>query len=362
MVESKNQSGGKGNKFKPGARAGKSNDNANGVPLLRFGVNTNLHVWKLKMTVMAMQRYGDLARLLERDEYYVPPVVTLEDLAPSSQPTIKVEPGDDSDERDVSSLGRTRKGTTAKSSAPVQEQKSTTSSEMSAFELKIKEGECYELSKHRIKSIAKMRDDRAPFYACIIEHLSRESLDEVKKDSEYDQFDHDKDPLALWLAIKRTHKIGSDSGVNIIKKSDARQKYANAKQGSYEGITAYKERFDYLVDAYVTAGNKELDAEDIATDYLRSLDDSRYKELKYNIENDELMGYNQIPKTLSAMHALACNFKVMKKQSVTNHGTAFATSGSTKNGNNFGTKNGNQNSKGAKDSQDSGGQDCKRPA
>ena len=171
MKESKNQSGGKATKFKPGARAGKSNDNTNGVPMLRYGVNTNLHVWKLKMTVMAMQRYGDLARLLEKDEYYEPPMITLRERAQSSQPTIKVEAGDDSNERDVLSLGRTRKGTTAKGSAPFQEQTSSMSSEMAALEQKIRESEYLELNKHRIKLIAKMQEDRASFYAYIIEHF-----------------------------------------------------------------------------------------------------------------------------------------------------------------------------------------------
>ena len=354
MGESKNQSGAKANKNKSSLKVRKPNSNANGIPLLRFGANTNLHVWKQKLTVKAMQLYGDLARLLEDDEYYVPPMVTLEGSSSSSQ-HITID-ADDSSDKETSSSTRSSKRTTKSSSSVTQEQSSTMSSELGDIELEMKKIYLIELHKNRAKLMAKMESDRTAFYAFMIDHLSRESLDEVKKDDKYDVFFKARDPLGLWLAIKRTHKIGSDSGVSVIKKSDARLKYANAKQGSYESITAYKERFDYLVDAYVTAGNAELADEDLATDYLRSLDDSRYRELKINIENDELMGYNKIPKTLSAMHALACNFKVMKKSSVTNHGTSFATTGSTTKANNSRPQGGRDQQKASNDSSEGGDQ------
>lgn len=162
MGESKNQSGAKANKNKSSLKVRKPNSNANGIPLLRFGANTNLHVWKQKLTVKAMQLYGDLARLLEDDEYYVPPMVTLEGSSSSSQ-HITID-ADDSSDKETSSSTRSSKRTTKSSSSVTQEQSSTMSSELGDIELEMKKIYLIELHKNRAKLIAKIESDRTAFY------------------------------------------------------------------------------------------------------------------------------------------------------------------------------------------------------
>ena len=361
MEKNKNQSSKDKGKFKGSKGRKQTHENNKEIPILRYGASTNLHVWKDRISVEATLKYGNLAQLLEDDAYYEPDMsAPVYQLPPDDSSSINMDSGTSNSEPVVGP-------NTRKSSQRRELGASSSSTNVSSVDDLTQEMMklCWmETVKGAMKEKSTMRSNRPNFYAFMLKYLSRESLDAVKKDEEYPTFSKIKDPLGMWLAIKRTHKIGSDSGVGVIKKADARMKYSNAKQGTYESITAFKERFDYLLDAYETAGNQKLQDEDIATDYLRALDDARYRELKLNIENDELMGYNKIPKMLSQMHALACNFKVFKKQSVTNHGTAFATRDQKKNGSDDdhgdNSNDRNEKSKGQDDSSSGKNQDSKK--
>ena len=45
------------------------------VPLLKFGQGNNWLVFKEKIYTACLEKYGDLARLIENEEYYDPPVI-----------------------------------------------------------------------------------------------------------------------------------------------------------------------------------------------------------------------------------------------------------------------------------------------
>lgn len=42
------------------------------IPKLRYGPNTNLHVWKQRIKTRGKQTFKYLLRLLDEDKYYVP--------------------------------------------------------------------------------------------------------------------------------------------------------------------------------------------------------------------------------------------------------------------------------------------------
>ena len=313
-----------------------------GLPLLKYGPDTNLPTWKVKVMSAAMVQFGNLAKLMSSDGYYKVPLVEPQDQNRANEP---VPDGSTNEESKTSAPSSSSSGMTTRSSRSSENAGRRLDQSQMAIPTTLRAppeiealGEdmvktwILERVKAQSRAEQKMFNERPNFYAFVEQHLSRESLDEIKKHENYKTFDREKDPLALWLAIKQTHEIATDSGVQVFRKHDSRSNYMNAKQGPYESITVFKTRFDYLYDAYINSGNADLNDEDIAADYLRSLDDGRYRELKISLENGELMGDDKMPKTLSAMHALACKFKVLKKASVTNHGTAFATSGNTDGG------------------------------
>ena len=47
-----------------------SNDREARVSLLKYGTNSNFHIWKEKLYFKATQQYGRLARLLKDDKYF----------------------------------------------------------------------------------------------------------------------------------------------------------------------------------------------------------------------------------------------------------------------------------------------------
>ena len=43
------------------------------VPILQFGSGNNFNVFKEKLAIVALEKFGDLARLIETDEYWKQP-------------------------------------------------------------------------------------------------------------------------------------------------------------------------------------------------------------------------------------------------------------------------------------------------
>ena len=180
-------------RFEQRARGSASNSASTSVPILRYGANTNLATFKQKLVAEGMERYGDLARLIELD----PHGFNAEDMK--------------------------------------------------------------DARKARAKLINEMKANRTAFYAFIYNHLSNESIDAIKLTPEYDKINSTKDPLLLWLAVKETHKSATSSNVEAVVRAETRKKYQDAKQGPFESIVGYKERFDFLLDAYNDAENPRMD-------------------------------------------------------------------------------------------------------
>ena len=74
--------------------------------------------------------------------------------------------------------------------------------------------------------------------------------------------------------------------VASVVKTTARDKYESMRQGQFETIITYKQRFDAAVEAYNDIENPEIRDTDIAMDFLNGLDDNCYAEFKVDIVID----------------------------------------------------------------------------
>lgn len=73
-----------------------------------------------------------------------------------------------------------------------------------------------------------MRNERPKLYALILQYLSDESLEEIKRSDKFEKIDEETDPLGLWQTMR---------------------------QGPFESIITYKERFTIALKAYNDQGN-----------------------------------------------------------------------------------------------------------
>ncbi len=89
----------------------------------------------------------------------------------------------------------------------------------------------------------------------------------------------------LWRMIEETHKVHSISKVAAVLKKSACKEYTNIKQGPYESIVAYRERFDDVLWAYQEQENPEFEDVDIVMDFFDGLDNGRYASFKAAIIN-----------------------------------------------------------------------------
>jgi len=227
------------------------------VPILQFGSGNNFYVFKEKLALTALEKFGDLARLVETDEYWKPPALNFTEYNPDEDPHgfIKLQVN--------------------------------------------------ELLKEHVRVIERMKNNKANLYAFILSKLTNESMDEVKRHEGFDDFNSTKDPLELWLAAKQIHRIDTKSMVQEFRKKSARDKYHRIRQGQYESLVKYKARFDVAYETYVELTNLELDDADVAMDFLYSFDPSRYGAFVSDIVNDVSVGAINRPENLNTVYAWA---------------------------------------------------------
>ncbi len=155
------------------------------------------------------------------------------------------------------------------------------------------------------KKIKAMEKDRPKLYALILQYLSEESIEEVKRSDDWDTIEQETDPAMFWDVIENTHKINTVTKVASVTKMAARTTYQQMRQGAYENIITYKERFNNALKAYVDQGNPALDDKDVAMDFFRGLDNARYAGFKTEILNGLTSKAIKQPENLNAMYLLA---------------------------------------------------------
>jgi len=244
--------------------------------MLRFGVGNNYDLFKRKISIACMERYKNLGRLIMDEKYYKPAKVD----------TALYDLTNDPHEVEKSRLR--------------------------------------EAHKRRDKEIDDMRMDRTSMYVYLNSKLSKESLDEVQGHTDWASIEASRDPLQLWIVIKKCHQILTTSKVTVVIKKAAREEYAACKQGQFENIVDFKKRFDARLDALVASGNAPPTDADVAMDFMYGLDNSRYAEFKAEIMNDMQKGTTLNLDDLNKMYVLASRRVVVKTGKV-GGGATFAT-------------------------------------
>jgi hypothetical protein len=108
----------------------------------------------------------------------------------------------------------------------------------------------------------------------------------------------------------------------VVKKRSACKEYQTIRQGGYESLISYRERYDAALTAYQDQGNPALNTMDQAMDFFDGLDNGRYAQFKADIHNAMTSKtMTDPPKDVDAVYDMAANW--VKTQSVQRHGTSM---------------------------------------
>lgn len=179
--------------------------------------------------------------------------------------------------------------------------------------------------KVRTKAIRKMADNRRKLYAYIIRKLSRESMDEYTHHPEYPLISDKLSPLGLWIILKEIHSLNNTLTDTLVNKREAFQQYAATKQGGFETLYNYKEKFEFAYDKYVEMGNEKKDNADIALSFLYGLDSNKYGSFVAEIINDISEESIQQQENINEIFILANTRAVVSRGCKHNHGATFLT-------------------------------------
>jgi hypothetical protein len=149
----------------------------------------------------------------------------------------------------------------------------------------LNQAEYLERMKEYRKEVRNMEADRAKLYALILQYLSDESDEEIKRSANWLNIEANTDHGLLWTEIEKTHNVNTISKVTSVVKLTARNDYHQMRQGQFESIIAYKQRFNNALQAYQHQTNPTMDDVDIAMDFFRGLDNARFAEFKTEILN-----------------------------------------------------------------------------
>jgi len=249
------------------------------IPILKYGPGNNFAKFKEAISKVALKEYGDLGKLIRQGTYYIPP-------APNKTTYGSFDP-----KIDVDGMN-----------------KATYLEDMKAYRKKIRE----------------MEDDCSKLFTLIIMYLSEGSLDAVKQETNWDKIEDDTDPEGLWQLVKKKHKVHTASEVKEVRKLTAGANYQMIRQGGYELIIVFKERFNFALKAYEDQGNKKLDDPDIAMGFFRGLDNVRYATFKIDYINGLTSKAIDPPKDLNKIYLLA-NQWLKPKATTSSFASTFST-------------------------------------
>lgn len=268
-------------------------------PILRTGVNNNFAVFWAALEIYLRREYGNLARFLNSDKYYVPPEL--------------VFPEED-------------------------------------WENEAKKAVMLGLINARTKEITTMAENRMSACASIWGNLSEESQSLIRQSDLWPKIEPMDDPLSLTIAIKKTHIIAS-VGNAVIDQAAARKAYNKVQQNPHESLVVYKRHFDDAITAMVSVGETKPSEDKLAADFIDRLDNNRYASLKATLTNNVTMNLGTYPATLTEAYDLCGKFQVVKTNSNSNatQQTAFVTSADVVNNNNKGKHNSNNKNDKKKD-------------
>ena len=186
-----------------------------------------------------------------------------------------------------------------------------------------------ERDKNAMRSYQKLVDtyDRNMryFYGVMWATLSKNSQDHVEQEPTFASIDSEKDPLKLFMLIKKVHLLpaGGNSSNAILQRM---REYTNIRQRAHdEPLRDYLLRFRHALEGYTLAGFGEPSEEVQVVQFIRGLDQSKYAEMQRSMYNDSLGNASAYPKTLQAAMTIAQQYLIPKKSGGGNIVAAFAT-------------------------------------
>ena len=130
----------------------------------------------------------------------------------------------------------------------------------------------------------------------------------------------------MWQIIEETHKVNTVSKVQSVAKKAARATYQKMRQGAFESIITYKERFNAALKGYEEQKNPKMEEKDIAMDFFERLDNARYATFKTEIMNSLTSKAIEQPKKLNEMYLLANQWlKTTTRNDPKGYATTFVT-------------------------------------
>ena len=206
------------------------------VPILRFGKGNNFHQFKQALLEVSLKEFGNLGKLIQKGSYFVPEY---------EAPTIP---------------------------------ENITSAMNNALTL--------EALKEHHKVVEKMKSDRPKLFGLIMQHLSAESKDELRDSPDYEEWFANTDPEKLWQTIERTHKVDCISSVHEVIELSARKAYHSLRQGAFETLVQYSDRFQATYSAYKeNCPTIDISEKEQAMDFFHGLYSNRFGAFKANMMN-----------------------------------------------------------------------------
>jgi hypothetical protein len=127
------------------------------------------------------------------------------------------------------------------------------------------------------------------------------------------------------MIVKEIHMVSTKSKAARVVKRKSCEEYYACKQGAFESLVDFKARFDARYEAYMQQGNPEKDDEDVAMDFLESLDKTRYGDFVCDILNDIAKAVMKEPESVNEVYVLANTRVTMKKGGNYNVGASYTT-------------------------------------
>lgn len=117
------------------------------------------------------------------------------------------------------------------------------------------------------RELSNYKHDKPKLCALIMKYLSDKSLEAVQKEAGWTTVEADADPETLWQLVELKHKVHSSSEVEAVMKLAATTRLALTRQGAFELIISFKQRYSNALKAYNDQKNPVMKPEDIAMDF-----------------------------------------------------------------------------------------------
>lgn len=241
---------------------------ANKIPnlsVLHYGPKCELYKYERDLEEYARLHYGDLAQMFTLDAYYVPDPIEIGEFGNGED--------DASDMNEIDIVMYT------------------------------------EERKLRLKEIVEMRKNRPKLFGAMWIQLSEESRNRIMDLQNYKtEIKKGDDPLKLWLAIKETH-MTEGASTPALNQYHALEAYQKLRMVYPETLAIFLEKFSAAIKTITATGGTAPDDASQAVAFVMKLDD-RFTQLQETLKNNDSLGVQRFPETLSSAHHAASKFLV----------------------------------------------------